>query len=77
MSTIVIVENPTPSFLSLSVDSSSVIQLEMSEAASNSFSLITAIEQGPAGPVGPVGPTGPGFYDDLPDMYLIFEGALI
>ncbi|MGH0331005.1 hypothetical protein [Sinorhizobium meliloti] len=77
MTTVIIVENPSPSFVSLSVDNSSVIEIERSDTASNSLSLITATEQGPAGPVGPTGPTGPGFYDDLPDMYLIFEGALI
>jgi hypothetical protein len=76
MTTVVILENPTPSFISLTIDSS-VVELERSDADSNSLSLITAIEQGPAGPVGPTGPIGPGHYDDMPDLYLFFEGALI
>lgn len=76
MTTIVVVEGPSPSFITLSVDSNSVIETPkdsyvVAVTESNSISLISLVEQGPAGP------SGGANYEDLPDLYLFFEGALI
>ncbi len=76
MTTAIIIENPSPSFLTVSVDSGELISTTsenyiISIMDSDKISLLTEEKQGPAGP--------PGKIDDLemPDLSLIFEGALI
>lgn len=76
MTTVVVVEGPAPSFITLSVDSNSVVEAPkdtyvVAVTESNSISLISLVEQGPAGP------SGAADYENLPDLYLFFEGALI
>ncbi|AGR47730.1 hypothetical protein PHIM7_76 [Sinorhizobium phage phiM7] len=73
MSVVVVVENPTPSVVMLSSESSSFVETAtetyvISVMGSDEVSFITAHEQGPAGPANdPVNV----------DLSLLFENALI
>jgi len=72
MTTVIIVENNTPSFLIVDASSGSLVNetndsiLEVDN--NDNMTLLTLMEQGPMGPIGNA--------EELPDLALIFEGAL-
>jgi hypothetical protein len=76
VSVVVVVENPTPSTLTVTTASGSIIDTVsetyvISVADTDSLSLISTNEQGPRGP------PGEGIADEIIDLTVWFENKLV